>query len=338
MSTTDSRPADGRAPRRRGAPVRALSLVCLLPLAGTAAEAPLPTCVYVSSYHRGYSWSDRLEDGLRESVAGRCRLVRTDLDSKRRRAPADIERAASRALETIDSVDADVVLVADDNAVKYLVRPHLADGPRPVVFAGVNWTVEEYDLPTPHVTGMVEVAPIGPMIRQALNAVPGAKVAAYVGASTLTEAKNFERIRAGARRAGVELVPMYVSDMDGWRTVFEFAQDADFVVIGSFSGIAGWDAAAAAEFARAATRRPSFTNHDWMMPVTAFGYTKVPEEHGHWLGASAAAILDGLDPAEIPLVTNRKWDIWINEALIEASGTHVPASLAYRAKRVGSGV
>ena len=347
MSAIDPSGTDVRRERRLARARRGIALAALLvPSAAVAEEtasrptslaATMPVCVFVSSYHRGYSWSDRLENGLRERVGERCRIVRYDLDSKRRKDPADIERAAGRALEGIRRLDADVVLTADDNAIKYLVRPHLADGPVPVVFSGVNWTVEEYGLPTPSVTGIVEVAPIGPMIRQATGVVPAARRAVYVGASTLTETKNFERIRASARRAGIELEPLYASDLDGWRLALELAQDADFVVIGSFSGIAGWDAAAAAEHALAVTRRPSFTNHDWMMPFAAVGYTKIPEEHGEWAGACALAILDGLSPADIPLVTNRKWDTWVNEDLVRASGARLPATLLHGAKRAGAG-
>ena len=207
----------------------------------------------------------------------------------------------------------------------------------PVVFSGVNWTVEEYDLPAPNVTGIVEVAPIGPMIRQAASSVPGARRAAYVGARTLTEGKNFERIRASAERAGIELERLSASDMDEWRAAFSAAQAADFVVVGSFSGIAGWDWEAAAAHALAATRVASFTNHDWMMPVAAVGYTKVPEEHGEWAAASALAILDGTAPDHLPLVTNRKWDEWVNEDLAAAAGLELPAALLRGAKRVGAG-
>ncbi len=303
----------------------------------SAASGERPTCVFVSSYHRGYSWSDRLERGLRARMLDGCRIVRLDLDSKRRKTREEIQAAADRAFHTIVELDADVVLAADDNAVKHLVVPYLKGTRRPVVFAGVNWTVEEYGLPVPNVTGMVEVAPIAPMIRRAVELAPGARRATYVGASTLTEAKNYERIAESAKRFGVRLDAVYAADMAAWKRALAAAQERDFVIIGSSAGLDGWDDEEAAAHALAVTRRPSFTNHDWMMPVAAIGYTKVPEEQGEWAADSALAILGGMRPGDIPLVTNRKWDTWINEPLLAASGTRLPAALVDAAKRAGEG-
>ena len=274
---------------------------------------------------------------MRVRLADGCRIVRLDLDSKREKRRERIRAAADRALRTIVELDADVVLTADDNAMKHLVVPHLKGTERPVIFSGVNWTVEEYGLPAPNVTGMVEVAPIAPMIRRAIELVPGARRALYVGASTLTEAKNYERIARTAERFGVRLDAVYATDMAGWKRAFVDAQDHDFVIVGSSSGLDGWDDAEAAAHALAVTRRPSFTNHDWMMPVTAVGYTKVPEEQGEWAADSALAVLGGMSPGDIPLVTNRKWDTWVNEPLLAASGTRLPRALADAAKRAGEG-
>ena len=72
-----------------------------------------------------------------------------------------------------------------------------------------------------------------------------------------------------------------------------------------------------------------------MMPVSAIGYTKLAEEHGERAGATALAILAGTAMRDIPLVTNSKWDTWINVALTSRLDTPIPERLTRRAKEVG---
>ena len=65
-----------------------------------------------------------------------------------------------------------------------------------------------------------------------------------------------------------------------------------------------------------------------------FGMTKVPEEHGEWAASTALAILAGTRPGDIPIVANRKWDIWINQAWLDVAGIQLPRPLLAKAKRV----
>jgi hypothetical protein len=78
----------------------------------------------------------------------------------------------------------------------------------------------------------------------------------------------------------------------------------------------------------------SVTNHDWMMPYTMLGFTKVPEEQGEWAAHAALSILDGVDISQIAIVPNRKWDIWTNQVLLEASNITLPEGLVMKSKQV----
>lgn len=294
-----------------------------------------PLCLYVSSYHRGYSWSDDVERGLRETLGDRCELVQFDMDTKRRRAREEMAAAASSALDLIRELKPDIVITSDDNAARHLVVPHLRDGDTPVVFCGINWTVEEYGLPTSSVTGIVEIAPVAPMIREALTIVPDARSAVYIGGDTLTERKNHARVTEMSKTFGVTLDSLLVEDFDEWKRAYDAAQAYDFVIMGNYFGIAGWDEAQAIAHVLANTRRPSLTNHDWMMPVTTIGYTKIPEEHGERAASMALAILDGTEVRDIPLIVNRRWDTWLNARLAAAIDTPIPERLVRRAKQIG---
>jgi len=161
----------------------------------------------------------------------------------------------------------------------------------PFVFSGVNWTVEEYGFPFSNVTGIVEVAPIEPMLREAMKISKGSN-GVYLGADTLTERKNFSRISKGADRLGGTLKGKLVSDAENWKKAFiEANASADYIVMGSNSGIKGWDSADIDRFVVEHASVISVTNHRWMMNVTALGYTKLPQEHGEWAAKTALEIL-----------------------------------------------
>ena len=292
------------------------------------------TCVYISSYHRGFEWSDRVEAGLRAHLSDHCRIVQFDMDTKRFKDPEDILAAASAALELIRKEQPDVVITSDDNAARYLIVPHLLDTELPVVFSGINWTVEEYGFPAKNVTGIVEVAPLAPLISAASRAVPDARRVAYLSDETLTESKNAERYSRAADEAGIEIDLLRASTFEQWLEAFDKSQSYDFVIMGGVAGINNWNKEMAVSYVEKNTRVLTVTTHEWLMPYASLGYTLIPEEHGEWAGRTAAAIISGTSPGSIPIVTNRKWDTWINDTLIQGSDTFVSDDILRNAKQL----
>jgi ABC-type uncharacterized transport system substrate-binding protein len=291
-------------------------------------------CLFVSSYHKGYAWSDGVERGLRSVLEGKCELRQFDMDTKRNKSPEDKVQSALEAKEIIESWKPDIVITADDNAAKYLIQAHYKDSDVPFVFNGVNWTVDEYGFPYSNVTGMVEVAPIRDMLETAARIVAPGRRAFYVGANTLTEEKNLRRVEDAASELGIHLDSRLASTSSEWIDAFKTAQSYDFIVLGSNSGINDWDKTRIVDSVTRYSRRLTVTSHGWMMPYAMFGMTKVPEEHGEWSGQVALAILDGAKPEEIPIISNRKWDLWSNESLLQAAGVQLPNALKHKAKRI----
>ena len=72
-----------------------------------------PLCVYISSYHRGYSWSDGVERGLRSTLAGHCAIEQFDMDTKRHKSIAEIQASAAKAFALIEHLEADIVITSD---------------------------------------------------------------------------------------------------------------------------------------------------------------------------------------------------------------------------------
>ncbi len=293
-----------------------------------------PKCLFISSYHQGYEWSDGVERGLRTGLKDVCELKQFDMDTKRHKQVAEIQQAAEEARALIDAWQPDVVITADDNAMKYIVQPFYKDHAIPFVFCGINWTVEGYGLPYKNTTGMVEVAPIGVMFNQAKSILNRARKAMYIGANTLTEEKNLSRFEKAAVIEGVTLEHRLVSSMEEWLKAYRQAQNYDFVIIGSNSGINDWQEDRVTEAVRGATRSLSLTNHEWMMPYTLLGFTKIPEEQGEWAAQVVTSVLEGSSPSDIPVVSNRKWEFWINDDILDQSGIRLPDPLIRKAKKL----
>jgi len=301
--------------------------------AGVVVAETLPRCLFVSSYHQGYEWSDGVQAGIERVLEGRCQLQQFDMDTKRKKSKEDKQAAAERARTLIEAWKPDVMIIADDNAARYLVKPYYRDAELPIVFCGVNWSVDEYEFPYKNVTGMVEVAPLKPMLEQARELSSGSDFF-YIGANTATERKNLSRFEDAAASMQLSISSRLVDNTQDWIDTYKDAQKHAFVVVGSHAGINDWDEKKARAAIGPFSKRLSVTNHGWMMPVTMLGFTKVPEEHGAWAAEAALSILDGLPASQIPIVANRKWDLWVNRSLLEDGGISLPRNLAIKAKQV----
>ena len=304
----------------------------LLFVCAPASMAKQPKCLFVSSYHQGYAWSDGVERGLRNTLQDKCHIRQFNMDTKRKKSLAEKRAAATAAKELIESWRPDVVITADDNAAKYLIQPYFKDKELPFVFCGVNWSAEEYGFPYSNVTGMIEVAPVKAMISEAKALVPRAGRALYIGADTSTERKNADRIHKAALDLGLDFQQHFAGTLQAWITAYRAGQSYDFIIVGSNAGINDWDNAKAFDAIKPVTAKLSVTSHGWMMPVTMLGMTKVPEEQGEWAGHVALEIMKGAAPDSIPVIANRKWDLFLNPELIDAAGLDLPAHLLNKGK------
>ncbi|MEN8178559.1 MAG: ABC transporter substrate binding protein [Pseudomonadota bacterium] len=307
-------------------------LLCLSVILPQNAHAK--KCLFISSYHQGYAWSDGVERGLRSVLEGKCDLKQYDMDTKRHKGLEYKQAKGLEAKELIDSWQPDVVVTADDNAAKYVIQMHYKDTATPFVFCGINWTVKEYGFPYSNVTGMIEIAPIEPLLDKVRALLPNYERAIYIGANTHTETKNLARFEKAAVKNRIQLDSRLVDTAEEWLVAYRDAQKYDFIIMGSNSGIKGWDQELIVTAILPETRRLSITSHGWMMPYTMLGYTKVPEEQGEWAGMAALDILGGVKPSEIVVVPNRKWDIWTNNSLLDAGRIALPKNLLTKSKKI----
>lgn len=317
--------------------VKSLLGVAALAAVVLPSAAAEPLCLYVGSYHAGYHWNDGIEAGLERSLEGACELRRFYMDTKRNKGAPFAEAKALEAKAMIDRLRPDVVIACDDNASKYLVVPHLKGSELPVVFCGVNWTVEPYGYPFPNVTGMIEVAPVRPLLREASALVPEARRVAFVSADVPTQHKEVARLEKIAPKEGLTLEVHLAADPDGWRDAFQAAQTADIVVLGNPAGIAGWDHGEMGGFIRERTERLTVSFGVAMSRHAVFSMVNKPEEQGAWSGEAARLILAGSRPADLPITANRDWRKLANPELARRIGLRLPERILQGAERVGEG-
>lgn len=292
------------------------------------------TCLWVSSYHQGYEWEDGIQRGIEATLNGKCEIQRFSMDTKRNPDPEFGRRKAAESFAIVQSLKPDVIIASDDNASRYFVKPYLKNGKIPVVFCGVNWTVEEYGYPYENATGMVEFSPVIPLYKEISRTIKHSSRGLYLSADVQTERTEHSWYTRLLAEEGVTVEGNFVKTMEAWEQGYLKGQDFDFIVLGPYSGINDWDTKRAELFTTAHTGKMTVTTYDWMMPYAMLGTTKSPEEQGEWAGNVAIEILDGMAPSDIHIVPNRKWDIFINPAMLERAGIQLRQDILIRAIKV----
>ncbi len=312
----------------------AKSVFIILSLLFFSANLNAKKCLYIASYHQGYPWSDGVERGLRKELADKCEIKQLNMDTKRNPGEKFKKAAGLKARDLVLSWKPDVVIASDDNASRYFVQPFFKDHDIPIVFCGVNWTVEGYGYPYSNATGMVEVAPILNLLDKVID-IRGRPVNGfYLGANVLTERKNFKRFNEVTNDLNITLTKGMATTQNEWLEYYKKAQNYDFVIIGSNAGINDWKKSQMINEIKNHTKKLSVTIQGWMMDYAILGLTKIPEEQGEWAGKVAIAILDGVKPSSIPIVSNRKWDLWINEEILHTTDIKMPHALIKKSKKV----
>jgi ABC-type uncharacterized transport system substrate-binding protein len=309
-----------------------LVLVAQVTAAGTAAPA---RCLYVSSYHAGYEWNDGIERGLESALQKRCEIKKFYMDGKRNLGQEFAKARALEARQLVKTWKPDIIIAADDNASKYLIMPYFKNASVPVVFCGLNWTAKPYDYPYRNATGMLEVGPIEALQAEVRAVVKNARHGVFLSADELTQNKEFAMTRELYARHGITMTHAAVRTLADWQAGFSAAQkNADFMVIGNHAGIKDWDEAAARRYVYEHGRRFTVTYLEWMAPYAMLTMAKIADEQGEWAGKVALLILNGTPPSKIPIVANRRWNMFVNTRLLDKPGIQLSTDILQKAVKV----
>jgi len=306
--------------------------VLLIVLSVISSSVFAKKCLYVSSYHQGYEWNDGIQKGIEDVLSGKCDLKIYYMDTKRNPKKAWAIFKAKEARDLILKYKPDVVIVSDDNASRYLVMPYFKNSKIPFVFCGLNWTMDEYNYPYRNVTGMIEVAPVKPLIKQLRNIKSNVKTGLYLSSDVLSEHKDYRQYKKIFKSNDILLKAVFVKSFREWVNQYKSSQQYDFVFLGNNAGINDWFQPEAERVVEKYGRKISLTVYKWMLPYSALALTKLPEEQGRWAAKVSLSILSGRRPDSIPVVYNRYWDMWINTDILNRLKLSIPYLLYQRAK------
>jgi len=294
---------------------------CSYQSSGSESNSEKNKIFYLNSYHPGYKSSDDILKGFERGMEGQT--VDTEvlyMNTKKLDSLAIVEKA-QQALRLIERFQPDIIVVSDDNAVKYVVEPFLKDGPYPVIFTGVNWSCQQYGLPTEHVTGILEILPVEATLDTLRNYFPDIKTVAVLSEESTSEQKNIDVITPILEEKGFEVEYELVDNYAAWKETFiGLNQTADAIFIPTNGAVKNWPDTSAELFVQNHIQVPVFTCDDFMMRYAVFGLTKRPEEMGEWAATKALEVLRGTSVSDIQVSQNSSFQAWINYSLADRIG------------------
>jgi len=282
------------------------------------AEHQKKKIVYINSYHRGFPPSDEITSGVFENLPeDSYEIVDHFMDTKRNPEEEFIRKRAAEILDSIDKEKPDLLIVSDDNVVKYLVEPN----PQisiPIVFCGVNWSADQYDLSNHNITGVLEILPIEESLIAMKSYYPSMQHLLVLNENTTTSRKTKPLLDALCERIGISVTQELVDDFDSWKAVFKAAnQSHDIIYLQTRGAIKNWDHDEALGFIDQNIKVPLVTCESFMMPYAVFGLTQISKEQGVRAAKAAKKILEGTRPNEIPVSRNQQTTVWLNKRLAE---------------------
>lgn len=120
----------------------------------------------IESYHQGFAWDQSYIQGLEEVLGESYQLSYFEMDTKRL-PPAEHANRAELAWQRYLELQPQLVILGDDNALKYLGR-RFAQTSVPVVYLGVNNNPRHYHVHQRfNITGVLE----RPLIKRSINII-----------------------------------------------------------------------------------------------------------------------------------------------------------------------
>jgi ABC-type uncharacterized transport system substrate-binding protein len=316
--------------KRWCAGVLAMVMVFGMAAVSSAASYNGKKVLYIDSYHQGYAWSDGIVAGVKSVLDGKgVELKVVYMDTKRHTDEAFKKEAGEKVKAVIEQFKPDVVIAADDNSQIYVTAKYYKDASLPIVFCGVNWDASAYGFPCKNVTGMLEVAPVQPLLEQMKKYAKGSRV----GVIAVDNETNRKEAEFTEKSCGIKMEKVFVKDLEEWKKGFvELQSKVDMVIVDSDGGLYTSKEAELKAFVESNTKVPSGTMYDFMTPYAMIGFTKLAEEQGDWAATAALKILGGAAPSSIPVAKNEKGMLFVNARIAKVLKADLPYDLLASAK------
>ncbi len=248
------------------------------------------------------------------------------MDSKRNNNEDYKRKIAFKIKKQIEEFNPDVIITSDDNAIKYVILPYFRNSKIPIIFCGVNGTIKKYERLPINITGMEEVQPVVEMIKTLKPYSKKEKVAYLKGDSfsSINEVEFFEK------SINKKIDARFVKTVEEWKKNFKDLQNsAGILLIGNGGAIKGWTKYEKEfeVFVKEHIKIPIATWDYSVMNLSVLGYTTKAEEQGEWVANTALRVLKGENINNIPIVINKKANIYINTTLAKKLNIVFPYDL-----------
>lgn len=195
-------------------------------------NAQLPVCLYIASYSPSYPWQKNLTKSIKQTLNGHCHLKTFYMNTKKVSNVKTLNNIGLQAVDFIASNKPNVVIVSDDNAVKYVLKDHYKNSSIPFVFCGVNNSGIHYGLPYKNTTGMIEKNPIKVILKLLFSTNLGKTRMAILSTMGTSAKINSAGLSKAATQMRIKSKIFQLKNQQEWRKIYKRIQlDDEFDLI-----------------------------------------------------------------------------------------------------------
>ena len=303
---------------------------------GSVALARTPVVLIIESYHPVLAWTAQCEEGIRQAL-GEGFDVRSFFMDTKRIPESDFALSASRAWEAVQSIEPDLVMLGDDDALSML-GPRVAQTDIPIVYFGINNNPRNYFTQLPrNMAGVLERTPVTPWLRHLAEIMPLARRVLVLLDNSLTSDSIVDLVFQG--RASIHVGKLGVefhvaSDWADWQDRIRGASAYDFVLTPTFHALRGSegyiDIPVVVSWTSSNSPVPVFSNQEYTIGDDGFtgALVLVGTEHGRLAGEIARGILEGtFSPRNAPLLTDRAGQFYFSRKQLDRFGILLPEDI-----------
>jgi len=114
----------------------------MLPFISGLSASEAKKVLVIESYHKEFYWDEGYRKGIVDTLGDKASIEFFEMDTKRLDPSVHLQRA-SAAIEKIDELQPQVVMLGDDNALRLVGKAVLKRG-IPLVFLGINGNPRDY--------------------------------------------------------------------------------------------------------------------------------------------------------------------------------------------------
>lgn len=170
----------------------------LTPTAGLA-QKERPEILIINSYHKGYTWSDEVLNGIESTIYHSfpgARLHVEYMDTKRNASATYLRGLKNLYLQKYRKSSFDLIIASDDNGIRFVLdNRDVLFKDVPLVFCGANAFYTPYPLKRDSITGVLEYSDIKGTLELALKLQPDVSRVYVINDRTTTGKNVFEDLK-----------------------------------------------------------------------------------------------------------------------------------------------